>query len=114
MYKGHFILLMVLTSILLISLFLSQWKKRIFIYTCWGISIIFFMISLRYYYDVFIYNPTEDGFALTWSMYFLTQNEDFLHINGEMFGLFWGVGIMGVSFILGMIWLKYHNKKYEL
>ncbi len=113
MYIGHFILLMILASVLLIAFFISQKKKKTFAYACWGISVIFFFVSLRYFYDIFIYNPTTEGYTITWSMYLLSQNEDFLFRNGKLFGLFWGTGTMIVSLILGIVNIKHHNINYN-
>lgn len=102
MYKGHFILLGALISILFITFIISKNKKRAFAYVSFGISIIFFLVSIKYYYDVYIYNPTLEGFEMTKTMYFLVQNEDFVLRNGKVFGLFWGGGIAIISLILGM------------
>ncbi|MCK5763586.1 MAG: hypothetical protein KAH05_05660, partial [Clostridiales bacterium] len=60
-----------------------------------------------------IYNPTTEGYTITWSMYLLSQNEDFLFRNGKLFGLFWGTGIMIVSLILGIVNIKHHNINYN-
>jgi len=104
-------LLLILTVVLLSALIISKNKKKVLTYLCWGISAIFFFISLRYYYDVYIYNPTSEGFVLTNSMYFLTHNEDFLSRNGKNFGLLWGGRITIVSFFLGMIYRIHSGTK---
>jgi hypothetical protein len=102
MYIGHAILIMVLVGILLIAFFVSQRGKQVFTYACRGIAIVFVFISFLYCYDVFINNPSSEGYEMTDVMYFLTQNEDFLLRNGKFFGLFWGIGIAAVSFLISL------------
>ncbi|GEM_PF-3994726 len=111
MYIGHLLLIAILVVILLIAYIFSIKKSNAFTYNSFGISVIFFIISLKYCYDVFVLNPTPEGWIMTWSMYFLAQNEDFIFHNGVYFGLLWGIGISILSTIFGIISIMYKRKR---
>lgn len=102
MYSGHVILLSVLVVALILVFVFQGQRKLLFPVACISIAIFFSYVSIQYYFDVF-HNPMSDGFGLTWTMYLLTQNEDFVSRNGYYYGLYWGIGIVTVSLILAVI-----------
>ena len=99
MYIGHIVLFLILAVILAAAGLFQGKRKWIFPAVCLSISVFFTYASIQYYFDVF-HNKMTDGFGLTWSMYLLTQNEDFVTRNGYYFGLYVGVGIAVICLIL--------------
>ena len=102
MYGGHYLLVAILIVILILLYGISQKRNYVFPYVCRVISVFFLMVTIVYCYDM-VTNPTKEGFRITWAMYFLAQNEDFLSKNGSMIGIYWGVGIIAVTFLLSFI-----------
>ena len=108
MYIGHFVLISILAAFLIFVRVFQRERKKLFPISCISIALFFIYATIQYYFDVF-HNTMQDGFELTWSMYLLAQNEDFLFRNGRCFGLYWGIGIVIVAFILAT--LSFFNKK---
>ena len=108
LYIGHFVLISILAAILIFVHLFQRKRKILFPISCISISLFFIYATIQYYFDVF-HNTMQDGFELTWSTYLLAQNEDFLFRNSRCFGLYWGIGIVTVAFVLAI--LSFFNKR---